>query len=164
LDLDSLLAHSRETGSVISFKDAETITNAELLGLQCDILIPAAIEDQIVGTNAGSVKARIIIEGANAPTTPEADKIIGDNGIFVVPDILANCGGVIVSYLEWVQGMQFFFWDEAEVNGYLQRIMTKAFTEVLKISQQEQVDMRKAAYMLALRRLATAMSMRGIFP
>jgi len=164
LELDGLLAHKRETGSVIGFKDAETITNAELLGLQCDILVPAAIENQIVKANAASVKARVIIEGANGPTTPEAHEILCDNGILVVPDILANSGGVIVSYLEWVQSLQSFFWDEAEVNDYLQRIMTKAFAEVLEISQQEKVDMRAAAYMLALRRLAVAMAMRGIFP
>ena len=164
LDIDGLLTHSRETGSVIGFKDAETITNAELLGLPCDILIPAAIEDQIVEANAASVKAKVIIEGANAPTVPEADKILNDNGIFVVPDILANIGGLVISYLEWVQSLQSFFWDEAEVNDYLQRIMTKAFAEVLEISQQEKVDMRAAAYMLALQRLAVAMAMRGIFP
>jgi len=164
LNLGGLLAHKRETGSVIGFKDTETITNAELLGLQCDILVPAAIEDQIVTANAASVKARVIIEGANAPTTPEAHEILCDNGILVVPDILANSGGVIVSYLEWVQSLQSFFWDEAEVNDYLQRIMTNALAEVLEISQHEKVDMRTAAYMLALRRLAVAMATRGIFP
>jgi len=164
LDLNGLLAQKREEGSVIGFKDAETITNAELLELQCDILIPAAIEDQIVETNAGSVKARIIIEGANGPTTPEADRILIDKGILVVPDILANMGGVVVSYLEWVQDLQSFFWDEAQVNGYLQKIMTNAFAEVSGISQREKVDMRIAAYMLALHRLAVAMTMRGVFP
>lgn len=164
LELDGLLAHKQETGSVIGFKDTETITNAELLGLQCDILVPAALENQIVTANAASVKARVVIEGANGPTTPEAHQILCDNGIFVVPDILANSGGVVVSYLEWVQSLQSFFWDEAEVNDYLQKIMTKAFAEVLGISQHEKVDMRAAAYMLALRRLATAMATRGIFP
>jgi len=164
LDLEGLLARTRETGSVIGFKDAETITNADLLGLQCDILVPAAIENQIVKANAGSVKAKLIIEGANAPTSPEADRILGDNGIFVVPDILANAGGVIISYLEWVQSLQSFFWDEAEVHSYLKKIMTNAFADVLGISQREKADMRTAAYMLALRRLATAMAMRGIFP
>jgi len=164
LDLEGLLAHKRKTGLVAGFKDAETITNAELLGLQCDILIPAAIEDQIVEANAASVKTKVVIEGANRPITPEADRILGDNGIFVVPDILANTGGVIISYLEWVQGMQFFFWDEDEVNNYLQRIMTNAFEDILGISHHEQVDMRTAAYMVALRRVATAMATRGIFP
>lgn len=164
LDIEGLLAQKRETGSVIGFKDAETITNADLLGLQCDILVPAAIENQIVKANAGSVKAKIIIEGANGPTSPEADRILGDNGILVVPDILANMGGVIISYLEWVQSLQSFFWDEVEVHSYLQKIMTNAFAEVWEISQSEKVDMRTAAYMLSLRRLAAAMSMRGIFP
>jgi len=164
LDLEGLLAQKKETGSIIGFKNAETITNAELLGLRCDILVPAAIEHQLVKANTSSVKAKVIIEGANGPITPEADKILGDNGIFVVPDILANTGGVIISYLEWVQGLQFLFWDEAEVNDQLQKILTKAFAEVLQTSQQEKVDMRIAAYMIALRRLATAMALRGIFP
>ena len=164
LDIEGLLAQKRETGSVVDFKDAQTITNAELLGLKCDILVPAAIENQIVKANAGSAKARIIIEGANAPTTPEADRILCDNGVFIVPDILANTGGVVISYLEWVQSLQSFFWDEAEVNAYLQRIMTNAFAEVLEISQREKADMRTAAYMLALGRLAKAMTLRGIYP
>lgn len=164
LDIVELLNHSKETGSVIGFKGTETIASAELLGLKCDILIPAALEDQIVEANAGLVKARIVIEGANGPTTPEANRILYDNGIFVVPDILANMGGVVVSYLEWVQGLQAFFWDEVEVNSYLEKIMTNAFAEVLEISQHDKLDMRTAAYMLAIRRLAAAMDMRGIFP
>jgi len=164
LDVDKLLVYKRETGSVIDFKDAETITNAELLGVQCDILVPAALGDQITEANAASVKARTIIEGANGPISPEADRILCNNGTLVVPDILANTGGVVVSYLEWVQGLQNFFWDEAEVNKYLQKIMTNAFTEVWEISQSEKVDMRTAAYILALRRIATAMCLRGIYP
>ena len=164
LDIDRLLIHKGETGSVIGFKDTESITNAELLGLQCDILIPSALGDQIIEDNAASVKARVIIEGANSPTTPEADKILWDNGSLIIPDILANMGGVIVSYLEWVQGLQNFFWDEVQVNDYLQKIMTNAFTEVWEISQSEKMDMRRAAYMLSLRRLATAMCLRGIYP
>jgi glutamate dehydrogenase (NAD(P)+) len=164
LEIDGLLTHKRETGSVIGFKNAENITNTELLGIKCDILVPAALENQIVASNAASVKARIIIEGANGPTSPDADKILDGDGILIVPDILANCGGVIVSYLEWVQSMQSFFWDETEVNSYLQRVMTNAFVEVLGISQQVKVNMRAAAYILALRRLAVAMTTRGIFP
>ncbi len=158
LDLEGLLARKKETGSVIGSK------NAELLELRCDILVPAAFEHQLVKANASSVKAKVVIEGANNPTTPEADRILASSGIFVVPDILANTGGVIVSYLEWVQGLQFLFWEEAEVNDYLRNILTKAFTEVLQTSQQEKVDMRTAAYIIALRRLATAMAFRGIFP
>jgi len=164
IDIEGLLAHSKETGSVVDFKNAETITNAELLRLPCDILVPAAIEDQIVEANAASVKARIIIEGANGPITPEADRILQDNGVFIVPDILANTGGVIISYLEWVQSLQSFFWDEEEVNSYLEKIMTNAFKDILKISQSEQVDMRTAAYMLSVGQLAKAMKLRGIFP
>jgi len=164
LDLELLLARKKETGSVIGSRNAEIITNAELLELRCDILVPAAIENQLVKANASSVKAKLIIEGANNPTTPEADRILADNGIFVVPDILANTGGVIVSYLEWVQGLQFLFWEEEEVNDYLQKILTKAFAEVLQTSLQEKIDMRRAAYVIALRRLAAAMALRGIYP
>ena len=164
LNLESLAAHKKETGSVVGLKNTEAITNAELLELRCDILVPAALEHQIVEANAPSVKARIIVEGANGPITPEADTILHDRGIFVVPDILANAGGVVVSYLEWVQGLQSFFWDEAEVNDYLQKIMTNAFGEVLQVSETEKVDMRTAAYMIALRRVASAMITRGIFP
>lgn len=164
LDLEGLLRHKKETGSVVGFKDAENITDTELLGLQCDILVPAATGNQIVEANATSVKAKIIVEGANGPTTPEADKILFDNGIFIIPDVLANTGGVIISYLEWVQSMQSFFWEEVEVNDYLKRIMTNAFMEVLRVSQQEKVDMRTAAHMLAIRRITTAMAMRGWFP
>jgi len=164
LDIDSLLQYKKETGSVNGFKDSETITNAELLGLQCDILLPAALENQIVKTNADSIKAKVIIEGANGPTTSEADKILGGKGIVIIPDILANAGGVVVSYLEWVQGLQSFFWDEPEVNTYLQKIMTNAFAEVLEISQRNKADMRTAAYMLSIRRVAEAIATRGIFP
>lgn len=164
LDIEGLLIQKRETGSVVGSRDTETITNAELLALKCDILVPAALEHQIVKENAASVKARIIIEGANGPTTPDAHRILIDNGIFVVPDIVANTGGVIISYLEWVQGLQAFFWDEADVNKYLEKIMTSAFTEVLEMSQHRKADMRDAAYMLAIKRIVNAMEVRGIFP
>ena len=164
LDLEGLCAQKTETGSVVGFKNAEAITNAELLELRCDIMIPAALEHQLVEANAASVKAKIVVEGANAPTTPEADKILYANGVFVVPDVLANAGGVIVSYLEWVQNLQVFCWDEAQVNGYLQSMMTNSFGDVLQISALQKVDMRTAAYMTALGRLATAMAARGIFP
>jgi glutamate dehydrogenase (NAD(P)+) len=164
LDLEGLLAKKKETGSVIGFRNAETVTNAELLELKCDILVVAALEQALVKANAPSVKARIIVEGANGPTTPDANKILCNKGIFIAPDILANAGGVIVSYLEWVQGLQSFFWDEAEVNNYLRKLMTNAFAEVLHISQREKVDMRTAAYMTALRQLAAAMTIRGVFP
>ena len=164
LNLEGVFAHKKETGSVIGSRNTEKVTNAELLELKCDILVVAALERALVRDNAPSARARIIVEGANGPTTPEANKILLDNGIFVVPDILANAGGVIVSYLEWVQGMQSFYWDETEVNNYLGGLMTNAFSKVLHINEDEKVDMRTAAYMVALRRLATAMMTRGIFP
>lgn len=164
LDVESVLSYKKETGSVVGFKDSETITNDELLGLKCDILVPAALEDAICASNAASVKARMIVEGANGPTTPEADKILYGNGKFVVPDILANAGGVVVSYFEWVQGLQSFFWSEDEVNRRLERVMENAFNEVFEMSQHEKVDMRNAAYMLAIKRIAAAMEVRGIFP
>jgi glutamate dehydrogenase (NAD(P)+) len=164
LDVESLLNYKKKTGSVVDFADGETITNAELLVLPCDILVPAAIEDQIVKANAADIRAKIIVEGANGPTTSEADKILGENGVFVVPDILANAGGVVVSYFEWVQDLQAFFWSEDEVNHQLQKVMTNAFHEVIEMSRREKLDMRNAAYMLAVKRIADAMEARGIFP
>jgi glutamate dehydrogenase (NAD(P)+) len=164
INVENALRHKKEVGSVVGFKDAENITNAELLELDCDILIPATLENQIHEGNATSVKARMIVEGANGPTTYEAAKILGDKEIFVVPDILANAGGVVVSYFEWVQGLQSFFWDEDEVNHKLQAVMDNAFHEVLALSQREKVDMRNAAYMLAIKRITDTMKARGIFP
>jgi glutamate dehydrogenase (NAD(P)+) len=164
LNLEDVFAHKKETGSVIGSRNTEKITNAELLELKCDILVLAALENALVETNAPSVKARIIVEGANGPTTPEANKILLDSGIFLVPDILANAGGVIVSYLEWVQGLQSFYWNETDVNNYLGDLMTNAFNQVLRITEDEKVDMRTAAYVIALQRLVAAMTTRGIFP
>ena len=164
LDVEDLYRYSREAGSLIDFKDTENITNAELLALPCDILVPAAIENQLYGDNAACVKAKIIIEGANGPTTTEGDKILNDNGILVVPDILANAGGTVVSYFEWVQDLQAFFWSEREVNQRLEEVMGNAFNEVLEISQREKADMRTAAYLLAIDRLSRAMMIRGIYP
>ena len=164
LNIEALLQHSKETGSIVKFRDADCITNQELLTLECDILVPAAIENQLVESNAASVKAKIIVEGANGPITPEADETLRDNGIFIVPDILANMGGVVVSYLEWVQDLQSFFWKEAQVGNYLQQIMSNAFAEALEISQREKADMRTVTYMIALQRLEAAITMRGIFP
>ncbi len=164
LNLGDVLNHKQQTGSVIGSRNAEKVTNAELLELKCDILVVAALERALVKANAPAVKARIVLEGANGPTTPEADKILLDKGVFIVPDILANAGGVIVSYLEWVQGLQSFYWDEKEVNDYLGRLMTDAFNQVLCISEEKRTDMRTAACMVAVQRLATAMSTRGIFP
>jgi glutamate dehydrogenase (NAD(P)+) len=164
LDVISLLNYKKATGSVIGFGNAETITNAELLALPCDILVPAALELQIVKANAANVRAKMIVEGANGPTTPEADKILHDNGVFVIPDVLANIGGVIVSYLECIQDIQSLFWSEAEVNDQLQRVVTNAFEEVLRVSTLEKVAMRSAAHMIAIGRVVKAMSLRGIYP
>ncbi len=143
---------------------ADSITNHELLEIDCDILIPAALENQITGENAPRLRCRIVAEGANGPTTPEADAILFDRGIFLIPDILANAGGVTVSYFEWVQNLQELLWSEEEVSNRLQRIMSKAFREILEISQKEKVHMRTAAYILAIGRVAKAISLRGLFP
>ena len=164
LDIRGLLDYKKQTGSVVAFDGAETITNADLLAVPCDILIPAAMECQITASNAAQVKARILVEGANGPTTPEADEILRDKGVLVIPDILANTGGVIVSYFEWVQDIASFFWDEEEINNKLERIITNAFAEVSDISQADKTDMRIAAHILAIRRLVSAMSIRGIYP
>jgi len=164
LDVESVVRHKKGTGSVIGFKDAENITNAELLRLECDILVPAAFEHQLHEDNAESVRAKIVVEGANAPTTSEATKALVDKGVFIVPDILANAGGVVVSYFEWVQDLQSFFWSENEVNRQLGRVMNNAFHEVLEISESEKVDMRDAACILAVKRIADTMETRGIFP
>ena len=164
LDIKRLLQHKKETGSVVGFKESDCVSNDELLKLECDILVPAALEGAICASNAHSINAKMIVEGANGPTTAESDKILADKGIMVIPDILANAGGVVVSYFEWVQGTQCFFWSEDEVNKRLQDIMEKAFQEVLEVSLHEEVTMRNAAYMNAIDRLARAMQIRGIFP
>ncbi len=158
------MAHKEKTGSVTDYPGSENITNEELLEIECDILIPAALENQITAANADKIKTKLIAEAANGPTTPEADKILYDKGIVCLPDILANAGGVTVSYFEWVQSLQAFFWDEERVNKQLEKIMVRSFSEVHTISQKEKVDMRMAAYMLAVGRVAAAIKIRGIFP
>ncbi len=163
-DVADVIKHTERTGSVVNYKNADSITNAELLAMKCDVLFPAAIEGQITARNASAVKAQMIVEGANGPTTPEADEILNDKGIFVVPDILANAGGVVVSYFEWVQGLQSFFWSEHEVNVQLGKMMETAFHEVLEISKRDKMDMRSAAYTLAIKRIDEALHDRGIFP
>lgn len=142
----------------------ERITNSELLELPCDILVPAALENQITGLNAPRIKTRILIEAANGPTTPEADSILYDRGILVVPDILANAGGVIVSYFEWVQGLQEFFWSEEEITERLDRIMVRSFANVLEIALRDRISMRLAAYTISVKRVADATTIRGIYP
>jgi len=145
-------------------KGGDNITNEELLELDCDILVPSALENQITHKNASKMKTKIIAEGANGPTTPEADKILYDRGIFMVPDILANAGGVTVSYFEWVQNLQELLWSEEEISERLTRIMKRSFTEVLNISQRDKVDMRTAALILGIGRVAEATKLRGIYP
>jgi glutamate dehydrogenase (NAD(P)+) len=144
--------------------DADEVTNAELLQLQCDILVPAAVENQITGLNAPNLRCRMVVEGANGPTTPEADAILRDRGILVVPDILANAGGVVVSYFEWVQNLQELLWSDVEISRRLTRILTKAFREVEVIAKGQRVDMRTAASILGIGRVAEATKLRGIFP
>jgi len=159
-----LVRHKEETGRVGGFPGTDEITNEELLELECDVLIPAALENAIHEGNAGNVKAAMVAEGANGPTTPDAQNILNDNGVFVIPDILANSGGVTVSYFEWVQGLQAYFWTEDEVNERLERIMVRAFEEVYAQSQKRNVDMRAAAMAVAVGRVAEAQAMRGIYP
>ena len=164
LDIHDLLRHVAVTKKVIDYPGATLVTNEELLALDCDILIPAALENQIHEKNADAIKAKLIVEGANGPTTPEADKILRDKGITAVPDILANAGGVTVSYFEWVQGLQSFFWSEQEIFNRLERIMTNAFTDCWNMADAKGVDMRTAASILAIDRVAQATLLRGIYP
>lgn len=164
LSIDAVQAHKSRTGGLAGYTEADQTTNDELLELQCDMLIPASVATQITAHNADRIKARIIGEAANAPMTPEADEMLYDRGVFVIPDILANAGGVTVSYFEWVQGLQEFFWTEREVNAQLERAMTAAFQNVLRVAQQRRVNMRTAAYLLAVERVAAATTTRGIYP
>ncbi len=164
LDISAVLAHVKETGKVIEFAGADTVTNAELLALECDVLVPAALENQLREDNAGAVKAKLVAEGANGPTTPEADRILRDKGIFVIPDVLCNAGGVTVSYFEWVQGLEWNFWSEAEVNKRLEEIMVNAFDGVLQTALERNLEMRVAAQVLAISRVAEAVALRGVYP
>jgi glutamate dehydrogenase (NAD(P)+) len=149
---------------LVDFKGGDRITNDELLAIDCDILIPCALENQITAEIAKRVKARYVVEGANGPTTNDADRILSERGILVVPDILANAGGVTVSYFEWVQDIQAFFWDEKEVHAKLESIMHRAFHEVREVAEREKIDWRMAAYLLGLKRLSLAIRQRGVYP
>jgi glutamate dehydrogenase (NAD(P)+) len=164
IDVQAAIAHKRETGSLGGFKGADEISNEELLLLECDVLAPCALEQVITGDNAAQVKAKIIVEGANGPITPTADEILEDKGVLVLPDILANAGGVVVSYFEWVQGLQEYFWKEAEVNAKLNDIITRAFNETWSTMESRDVSMRMASYGLAVQRVAEATVTRGIYP
>ena len=164
IDVPAAFARKRDTGSFDGLKGADRITNEELLVVDCDILAPCALEQVITEENASQVKAKMIVEGANGPITPTADEILFERGITILPDILANAGGVIVSYFEWVQGLQEYFWKEAEVNAKLNDIITRAFDETWATAQERAVDMRTAAYGLAVLRVAEATITRGIYP
>jgi glutamate dehydrogenase (NAD(P)+) len=164
IDVPAAIAHKRANGSLLGLKNAEEITNEELLVLDCDVLAPCALEQVITAENADQVKASIICEGANGPTTPAADSILEEKGVLILPDVLANAGGVVVSYFEWVQGLQEYFWKEAEVNAKLNDIVTRAFEETRATASAQNVSMRLAAYGLAVRRVAEATITRGIYP
>ena len=163
-DPDAVNAHYQRTGSVTGYKGAEAVSNEDLLELECDILLPCALEGQITGRNAARIKARIVGEGANGPTTPEADRVLFENGKFVIPDILANAGGVTVSYFEWVQSLQNYFWTERDVNLRLRDLMERAFESVYAVHKERKVDMRLAAYVVAVGRVAEAHTLRGLYP
>jgi glutamate dehydrogenase (NAD(P)+) len=144
--------------------ETEPVTNAELLELPCDVLVPAALENQVTAKNALRVKTRLIIEAANGPTTPEADRILNDRGVMIVPDILANAGGVTVSYFEWVQDLQRFFWSEHEIDNRLESIITRAYRAVRAKTDEQETNMRMGAYLLAVARVAEATELRGVYP
>jgi glutamate dehydrogenase/leucine dehydrogenase len=156
--------HKQKTGSVMSYKDSKRVTNEELLELPCDILVPAALENQIIKVNANKIKARIVAEAANEPTTPDADKILNEKKVFLIPDILANSGGVTSSYFEWVQNLTRERWSELEANQKLERMVVKAFDDVFKISKQRKTDMRTAALILGVGRVAEAIQKLGLWP
>lgn len=163
LPVDKLLQVADKDHSLEGCPYGEKITNEELLELKCDVLVPAALEMQITQANAARLKCRILVEGANGPTTPEADAILKESDVFVVPDVLANAGGVVVSYFEWVQDLQNFFWSEDEVHKKLRDILVRSFHNVLEMSRKQNVDMRMAALMIGIERVAKAMLWRGLY-
>ncbi|MCL4250418.1 MAG: Glu/Leu/Phe/Val dehydrogenase [Anaerolineae bacterium] len=164
LDIDKVRAYVQETGGVRGYPEADYITNEELITCDCDVLVPAAMEGQLTERNAPHVRAKLIVEGANGPTTPGADDVFNDRGIHVVPDILANAGGVVVSYFEWVQDLQSFFWDVDEVYRQLERIMRKSYYATENTAEAHNVDMRTAAQLTAIQRVADAVKTRGFYP
>jgi glutamate dehydrogenase (NAD(P)+) len=164
LDLRHLIQHVQESGSVVGFPGADSLTNQELLQLDVDVLVPAALEGQITKANAAGVRAKIIAEGANGPTTPEADQILNDRGVTVIPDILCNAGGVVVSYFEWVQGLQSFFWDESEVRRTMEKTLLDNLDAVVGAQMRRKCDLRTAAYTIAISRIVEATRLRGFYP
>ncbi|MGO8951572.1 MAG: Glu/Leu/Phe/Val family dehydrogenase [Ktedonobacterales bacterium] len=164
LDIPELLRHKKATGSVVGFSGTQFMSSSDVLEVPCDMLIPAATEGQITVDNAKRIQARLIAEAANGPTTPEADHIFFERGIRVIPDILANAAGVTVSYFEWVQDLQSFFWTQKEISAKLSHVMERAYTEVSRLANDQKCDMRTAAHMVAIRRVADATQLRGIYP
>jgi glutamate dehydrogenase (NAD(P)+) len=164
LSYTGLSTHVRQAGSLAGYEGGDAVSNQDLLELECDVLIPAALENQLTGENADRVKAPVIVEAANGPTTPQADAIFKENKVLVVPDILANSGGVTVSYFEWVQDIQSYYWDEDEVNERLRKIMERAYVDVLSLSEERKVTMREAATVLGVTRVAEAHKTRGLYP
>ena len=164
IDVAAAIQHKQRTGAVRGLAGTSPVSNAELLELPVDVLIPAALENQLMPDNAGRVRAKLVVEAANGPTTPEADMVLERRGVMVIPDILANAGGVIASYFEWVQDLQSFFWEEGEINKRLQDVMTQAFGETWAMADELKVSLRKGAYAVAVDRVAEAMRERGIFP
>jgi glutamate dehydrogenase (NAD(P)+) len=163
LDITRMLEFSKQNKTIDGFPDGESLSNEDLFGLDVDVLVPAALENQITSENAASIKAKIVTEGANGPTTPEAHRMLHDRGVFVIPDILANSGGVTTSYFEWVQDRHGYFWPESEVNAKLEEKMVEAFDDVLQTSEKYKVDLRTAAYIVAISRVATVTKMRGMY-
>lgn len=164
MKVDALRKHKEKTGSVVGFSGAKSISNEELLETDCTILIPAALENQITGKNAGRIKAKLVAEAANGPTTPDADDVLFKNKILVIPDILANGGGVTVSYFEWLQNLRREYWSEAEVNERLDKNITKSFLDTYATSEKYSVNMRKASTVLAINRVVEAIQLRGLWP
>jgi glutamate dehydrogenase (NAD(P)+) len=164
IDVQAALAHKRETGALEGLAGTDAVTNEELLVVDCDVLAPCALEQVITDENADQVKAGIVCEGANGPVTPEADRILDDSGVLVLPDVMANAGGVVVSYFEWVQALQEYFWKESEVNAKLNDIITRAFAETWRAHEERTLPMRHAAYALAVGRVAEATTTRGLYP
>jgi glutamate dehydrogenase (NAD(P)+) len=164
IDIPKALDHLRTTRSFEGYEGVESVSNSELLELACDVLVPAATENQITSQNADKLKCKVLAEGANGPTTPEADDRLNAKGVFIIPDILCNGGGVVVSYLEWVQDLQAFFWEEEEINRHLERHVTKAFRRVVAEAEKRRIDNRTAAQVLAIQRVAEVTAIRGIYP
>jgi glutamate dehydrogenase (NAD(P)+) len=164
IDVPAALAHKQETGSLQGLRGTEPISNEELILLDCDVLAPSALEQVITAENADQVRARVVLECANGPTTPAADDILEERGVLILPDVLANAGGVVVSYFEWVQGLQEYFWKEAEVNEKLREIVRGAFEATWAVRRERKTSMRMAAYGLAVKRVAEATTTRGLYP